>query len=397
MSANGSIYAYDDQLGQRIHVKDTSLNFTGAWSASRSYAYLDVADHGGDHYVALVPVTGIAPPVDIWRKGPWSGLVLIAQGGADTGDGASSFLDLTDTPSEYGQPGDKLVVSQNGTSLEFAGPDSMLDLSDTPDTYGPPGSKLVVAENGTSFEFVMGPDTLLDLADAPDEYGQPGDKLVVAQDGTSFEFVDDSVLNLSDVPDAYGPPGSKLVVAANGTGMEFAADTFLGLSDTPNIYGQPGDKVVVAQNGTTLMFVGPRYYNASLSLTPGLTGLNTLTGWGTDNQGLVFDGITGIFTCAISGLYRFDYSFVVRVESSNVYSGGTFEAVLRHNATTIHLAQHRIVSGGSSNFESTTLNGFALIRLSVNDTIRLMSNVSFTPNVPSDLTFIELKFTGMLI
>jgi len=119
MSANGSIYAYTDQNGQHVRVKDTSLSFRGAHSTMSVYAYRDVVDFGGDQYIALAPVTGTTPPTDIWRSGLWSGLVLVQQG---TDEVLPSFLDLSDTPSSYGQPGDAVVVASNGTALAFRGP-----------------------------------------------------------------------------------------------------------------------------------------------------------------------------------------------------------------------------------------------------------------------------------
>jgi hypothetical protein len=79
------------------------------------------------------------------------------------GAGASTFLDLTDTPNSYsGQASKFLRVNTGETMLEFVAvsiPSSFLDLSDTPSSYSGQGNKVVkvkATEDGLEFSTEAG-------------------------------------------------------------------------------------------------------------------------------------------------------------------------------------------------------------------------------------------------
>jgi hypothetical protein len=116
--------------------------------------------------------------------------------------GASTFLQLSDTPAAYTGFGNALVAVNSGaTALEFQTVASVLQrgtflqLSDTPNTYSGQATRFVaVNSTGTALEFVVGgggggATTFLQLTDTPDAYAGHIHKSVrVNGPATGLEF-----------------------------------------------------------------------------------------------------------------------------------------------------------------------------------------------------------------
>jgi hypothetical protein len=78
---------YVSNAGSTVSVEDSQLKFTGTFSPSRLYSFLDVIDYAAGKFVALISSSGVAPTNN--RDSRWSALILRGTGGG-TGDGALS-------------------------------------------------------------------------------------------------------------------------------------------------------------------------------------------------------------------------------------------------------------------------------------------------------------------
>lgn len=202
-------------------------------------------------------------------------------------DNIGTFLDLSDTPASYGDPGFSVVVNGTGDGLVFIdldpGGGGALPPGDNPnDTLrwsggvwtpsdmvqeslsqlGFFGNGIVSQPDGVSaidaletlglaVNLLPELESFLDLTDTPATYlGQGG--LVVAvtagEDGLEFSAVAgvDQFINLIDTPAAYvGWAGAVPIVTAGEDGLEFAPLTGGGASEkdyrwTTSIAGDPG-------------------------------------------------------------------------------------------------------------------------------------------------------------
>ena len=61
VSQSETQYTYADAVFRNTVVPESALNMLGAYSGSANYTYRDVVQYVGSLYVALVPVSGIAP------------------------------------------------------------------------------------------------------------------------------------------------------------------------------------------------------------------------------------------------------------------------------------------------------------------------------------------------
>lgn len=127
----------------------------------------------------------------------------------EDGDGADTFLDLTDTPSSYtGDGGDCVKVKSDASGLEFAtcsgGATTFLGLTDTPSSYSGQGSKIVVVNSGaTALEFATQPTAakwslIDDLTLTNDTDGQLSFSGITENNYAAFKikgYVTDSVSN----------------------------------------------------------------------------------------------------------------------------------------------------------------------------------------------------------
>lgn len=74
-------YAYADQVNRRIVIAEAELNLTGTYSGSTSYVSRDVVVFGASKYIALGPVSGLAPAGN--HSDYWSILALIGEDAND--------------------------------------------------------------------------------------------------------------------------------------------------------------------------------------------------------------------------------------------------------------------------------------------------------------------------
>jgi hypothetical protein len=202
--------------------------------------------------------------------------------------GASTFLELTDTPSAYGAPGQYVTINSAGDGLIFTdlpsfsdlvGASTWVQLNDTVSAIGSPGQHVVVNSAGIlsfedppSFSDLVGASTFLELTDTPSVYGTAGQHVVINSTADGLIFVDlpsDQVgastwVQLNDTVSAIGSPGQHVVVNSAGI-LSFedppsfsdlvGASTFLELTDTPASYtGQAGKVVVVNSAEDGLIF-----------------------------------------------------------------------------------------------------------------------------------------------
>lgn len=92
---------------------DRGLQWRNTWSSEITYEVDDAVEHGGSSYVAVAQNISSEPPSADWE--------LLAQKGAQ-GDpgGATTYLELTDTPANYtSQAGKVPVVKGTEDGLEF--------------------------------------------------------------------------------------------------------------------------------------------------------------------------------------------------------------------------------------------------------------------------------------
>lgn len=115
--------------------------------------------------------------------------------------GASTFLDLTDTPDAYtGQGGKVVAVKSDVSGLEFitaptGGVDSFIELDDVPSSYSGCGGYVVKVNSGaTALEFVAGGGgvaSFTDLDDVPSAYTDSGlYTVIVNYDEDALEFAE---------------------------------------------------------------------------------------------------------------------------------------------------------------------------------------------------------------
>lgn len=204
------------------------------------------------------------------------------------GTGATSFLELTDTPDTYaGAIGYLVSVNNTGTGLVFTPapsppapppPIGFIDLDDTPFSYAGSANYVVTVNPGeTGLIFTPppapAPDTFLELLDTPDTYAGSANYIVTVNSGaTGLVFMTppppppDTFLELLDTPDTYvGSIGYLVSVNDTGTGLVFTPPPqppapplpigFLDLYDTPLTYaGSANYNVTVNPTATGLIF-----------------------------------------------------------------------------------------------------------------------------------------------
>lgn len=146
-----------------------------------------------------------------------------------TGGGASSFIDLDDTPSDYGNPNEALITDGQG-AIEYT-PFKFTGLTDTPSTYD---NGYLLISGTSSINYTL-PDALVTKAgwvrSKPITLLPPSDGYVLKYDAAS-----DSVKWATD-----------------NTGSGTGATTLVGLDDTPTGYGASSDYFLAtnsAKNGT---------------------------------------------------------------------------------------------------------------------------------------------------
>ena len=150
----------------------------------------------------------------------------------------SSFIDLTDTPSEYTDSGGKLVAVKTDLSgtqkLEFidasgsgVGVDNYVDsvsFSSGTLTLGRTGS-LSDLTTTITLAGVGGTNTFTGLTDTPANYTNQGGKLVAVNSGASgLEFIDTSSLNISGTTYTLPASGDNNSVTLTLTGSDSTTD-----------------------------------------------------------------------------------------------------------------------------------------------------------------------------
>ena len=193
-----------------------------------SYHSSDIEDNTLTRHLPLPVTSGYIAVVfeDEWILSPISG----------AGSGTGTFLDLTDTPSDYtSQLGKALVVASGEDGIEFT------DLG-TGDM-----TKAVYDTNDNG---------IVDEADATPWTGVTGKPATYPPDSHNHSF-----LNLTDSPSSYNGESNK-VIAVKDTedGLEFVVQSgasFLDLPDTPSSYtGQAGRVPLVNDTETGLVLSG---------------------------------------------------------------------------------------------------------------------------------------------
>lgn len=272
--------------------------------------------------------TGTKPTASIGKYIGSTGLVINAtnavdirgSAGEDGTDGING-MDGTDGLSlEFNWDGTSLGVRQEGTTTYQyvdlgAGATSFTDLTDTPSTLGSNGQYLGLttdlANGGVMIEwknFPSIPSTLDDLSDFP-AYSSTttGQYLTAASDiygDVNLEWTDipessnvGTLLDLTDTPSAYGTSTQILSMNATGDAVEWVdmptggsgASAFSDLTDTPTAYtGSAGKLVAVNTTEDALEYVDAPSGGGGASVTTG-TWTPTIV---IDNSGTAPTGIS---------------------------------------------------------------------------------------------------------
>lgn len=152
------------------------------------------------------------------------GLIFDDAQGPKGDAGTTEFIGLTDGPMSYGS--NTLFLSGNTNSVVWAQP-SFINLSDTPSNYGLHNQVLKAhpSGNNTIWNYL----NLVDLADTPSNYGT--NLQVLQTDGNSItSWANITFGQLSDVPASYTGQAGKLVkVNGNETGLIYGSSSGIGL------------------------------------------------------------------------------------------------------------------------------------------------------------------------
>ena len=213
--------------------------------------------------------TNLAPP--IWGR---QGLTT----------GASNFLELTDTPTDYaGKEGYIVSVNNTPDSLEYIYKHEFINLLDTPAGYQASiGKALVVNQLGNGIEFITMPDAgvnaFVDLTDTPNDYtGQAGKTLVVNQSSSGLEYSVPATgvslfSDLADTPVDYtNGAGKTLVVNQAGDGIEYINEPYdfaffiAGTLDTNSLVGS----VILTRN--VKIVANPTFQSYAMTAPSNLT------------------------------------------------------------------------------------------------------------------------------
>ena len=179
VNLSGGMNTWSDvgHLGVGINLINESTDLTPTIWATADAALVHAEADGDYAFIGtlasftLQTLSGYAAPVYSYA---W----------VDVDGGASSFLDLTDTPGSYGAPGSIVSVNASGDGLLFSTVSVFLsfeELSDTPSSLGAPGQVPAVNAAGDALEFVNqgtgGATSILGLSDTPNAYGHAGQYL----------------------------------------------------------------------------------------------------------------------------------------------------------------------------------------------------------------------------
>lgn len=151
--------------------------------------------------------------------------------GIQLGEGATTFLQLTDTPTSFGTAGQMVVVNSGTDGLIFtdaSGAMTFLALTDTPASFGTAGQLVAVnmAADGLIFTDDTGATTFLALTDTPASFGTAGQVVAVNMAADGLEFVDAAATGvmsftaLTDTPSSL-PTLQYLRSNAAGNALEF--------------------------------------------------------------------------------------------------------------------------------------------------------------------------------
>lgn len=164
--------------------------------------------------------------------------VRIADLESNTGGGsggASTFKELSDTPSSYsGMRGKVLAVNSSSNGLEFidvpsggsgSGVSTFREMTDTPSSYSGQGGKVVaVNPGGTALEFINAPsggsgsEDFKGLSDTPSSYsGKAGQLVRVNSSSTGLEFTPYDYLNIDGRQIEYTWDANHLPTAGGKT------------------------------------------------------------------------------------------------------------------------------------------------------------------------------------
>lgn len=201
---------------------------------------------------------------------------LTVGGAAITGGGSTTFVSLTDTPTQFSGNAEKTVkVNSTESALEFAD-FSFIGLADTPTEFGTlardAGKTVKVNADGNGLEFVNSSSvsTFIGLTDTPTEFGTsardagktvrvnaagnelefgptfPPD-LVVTQDGTTLSTVTGSGGSPTNITIGTNPPANWI-----GTWGNISLLPALGTSNITNV---SGDTTVFDFNRATIVYM----------------------------------------------------------------------------------------------------------------------------------------------
>ena len=184
------------------------------------------------------------------------------------GSGATTFLELGDTPNTTytGQAEKVATVDPTEQGIVFTDTvKSFLDLEDTPSTYIGHGQKFLVVKNtedGISFATIPNGNTAVDflaLTNTPSSFaGEAGKALTInnSEDGLTCDTLVTTFTELTDTPSSFSKTAG-FVPIVNGTedALILKAFSFKNLIDTPTSLGlNAGDTLIVNETGDALEF-----------------------------------------------------------------------------------------------------------------------------------------------
>ena len=211
-----------------------------------SYHSNDIEDFNLTRHLPLPTISGY---IAVVSEGEW---VLSPIDGA--GSGAGTFLDLTDTPSDYtGHLGKVLVVASGETGIDFtdAGAGDMIKSTYDSNDDGVVDGADVAPWSGITDK----PSTY-----PPSTHNHDSDYYTETEVDTKLALQDEFT-ELTDSPSSYsGEDGKVIAVKNTEDGLEFVTQSgsdFLSLTDTPSSYvGQAGRVPLVNDSETGLVLSG---------------------------------------------------------------------------------------------------------------------------------------------
>ena len=226
-------------------------------------------------FVSNFRLTSLFSGMKIWLNREYRETPITTGGG---GMGASTFEDLTDTPSSLGTALQYLRVDSTGALLEWAdpplgvpGPQGPAGNDGTVITANPGGTGLSsltsIGIGGVNYAIEGmtgggGASTFLDLTDTFNVY-QALRYLRVNASANAIESVIIRSTSLDDVPNTYGQSQQILQVNSSRTALEWTnkpssgANRFVDLTDTPSVLGTAGQVLQVNSSRSATEWVTP--------------------------------------------------------------------------------------------------------------------------------------------